>query len=439
MVADWTEVNLKSLGKITTGKTPSTQKEGYFGGEVPFITPSDMDGRRSISTTARRLTNAGVEAVSGARIPAGAVLVSCIGSDMGKAALAAKASATNQQINSVVVEPPNSSLFVYYNLSTRKAEIRGAAGGSAQPIMNKSTFGRLPILLPPPDQQKAIAHILGTFDDKIELNRKMNGTLEAMARAIFKSWFVDFDPVRAKADGRQPTGMDAATAGLFPASFENSEAGPIPKGWRFGTLSELADIKHGYAFKGQHFADRPTDDVLITPGNFAIGGGFQTKKLKYYEGPVDRKYVLRPGDLVVTMTDLSKQGDTLGYSAIVPAGLPFRLLHNQRIGLVAARAPNDQHFLHWLMRTQAYRHNILGSASGSTVRHTSPKRILAFRFPIPELSIRKEYSRLVGSFQASLGANNAESGVLGSLRDTLLPQLLSGELLAPTGYEASRQ
>ena len=86
--------------------------------------------------------------------------------------------------------------------------------------------------LPPPYEQKAIAHILGTLDDKIELNRRMNETLEAMARAIFKSWFVDFDPVRAKAEGRQPEGMDADTAALFPDSFEDSPQGKIPKGWR---------------------------------------------------------------------------------------------------------------------------------------------------------------------------------------------------------------
>ena len=89
--------------------------------------------------------------------------------------------------------------------------------------------------LPPLPEQRAIAHILGSLDDKIELNRRMNETLEAIARALFKSWFVDFDPVRAKAEGRQPAGMDAATAALFPDSFEQSEMGEMPRGWRVGT------------------------------------------------------------------------------------------------------------------------------------------------------------------------------------------------------------
>ena len=131
-------------------------------------------------------------------------MVSCLGSDMGKAAVAGRTSITNQQINSIVVDSGDDPLFVYYSLSVRKAEIRSAASGSAQPILNKTAFGRLAILLPPQDEQRAIAHILGTLDDKIELNRRMNETLEAMARALFKSWFVDFDPVRAKAEGRDP-------------------------------------------------------------------------------------------------------------------------------------------------------------------------------------------------------------------------------------------
>src|SRR3990172_13099756 len=102
--------------------------------------------------------------------------------------------------------------------------------------------------------------------------------------------------------------------------------------WRSVQLGELADIKHGFAFDGQFFVDQPTTDVLVTPGNFAIGGGFKLDKPKYYSGPVPDEFVLHAGDLVVTMTDLSKAADTLGYGAIVPAHPRLRFLHNQRVG-----------------------------------------------------------------------------------------------------------
>ncbi|MCP1470827.1 type I restriction enzyme S subunit [Sphingobium sp. OAS761] len=153
--------------------------------------------------------------------------------------------------------------------------------------------------------------------------------------------------------------------------------------WRDAQLSELIDIKHGFAFKGEFFTDEPTGDILVTPGNFAIGGGFQLNKPKFYNGPVPKEYVLNPGDVIVTMTDLSKQADTLGFSAIVPVIKP-RLLHNQRIGRVIAKdASANLGFIAWLMRTRPYRHEIVGGATGSTVKHTSPGRILAHRFKLP--------------------------------------------------------
>lgn len=163
--------------------------------------------------------------------------------------------------------------------------------------------------------------------------------------------------------------------------------------WRDAQLGELIDIKHGFAFKGEFFSDEPTGEILVTPGNFAIGGGFQLNKPKFYSGPVPTEYVLNPGDVIVTMTDLSKQADTLGYSAVVPAIKP-RLLHNQRIGKVIAKdASANLDFIAWLMRTRAYRQEIVGGATGSTVKHTSPGRILAHRFKLPS---RKEQQDIVG-------------------------------------------
>ena len=160
--------------------------------------------------------------------------------------------------------------------------------------------------------------------------------------------------------------------------------------WRDAQLSDLIDIKHGFAFKGEFFTDEPTEDILVTPGNFAIGGGFQLNKPKFYNGPVQQEYVLKPGDVIVTMTDLSKQADTLGYSAVVPS-LKARLLHNQRIGRVVARdRAANLSFIGWLMRTRPYRQEIVGGATGSTVKHTSPGRILAHRFKLPSPSEQQD-------------------------------------------------
>ena len=162
MAGDWEDLTLGDLGRIVTGKTPLTAVEGNFGGQIPFVTPSEMDGRRTISTTARNLTEVGAASVKGSKIPAGTVMVSRIGSDMGIAVIAGRDCVTNQQINSIVVDDHFSREFVYYNLRTRKDEIRHqAAGGSAQPILNKGDFSRLKITLPPSPSKKSSRRCLG--------------------------------------------------------------------------------------------------------------------------------------------------------------------------------------------------------------------------------------------------------------------------------------
>lgn len=131
----------------------------------------------------------------------------------------------------------NDPRFIAYLLKT--VDFLSCSDKSSVPGVNRNDLHRLPVLLPPLPEQKRIAHILGTLDDKIELNRRMNATLEGISRAIFKSWFVDFDPVRQKAAGQQPVGMDARTVALFPDSFEDSEIGEKPKGWLTTTLGDL--------------------------------------------------------------------------------------------------------------------------------------------------------------------------------------------------------
>src|SRR4028119_2112860 len=140
----------------------------------------------------------------------------------------------------VVIVRPGSQLdarfLVYYLNSLAVHHVNAHLVGAVQQHFNVGSARKLSMKLPPLAQQQAMAQILGTLDDQIELNQQMNHTLEAIARALFKSWFIDFDPVRAKMDGQQPAGMDGETAALFPAEFEDSALGKIPKGWKVKTL-----------------------------------------------------------------------------------------------------------------------------------------------------------------------------------------------------------
>ena len=154
--------------------------------------------------------------------------------------------------------------------------------------------------------------------------------------------------------------------------------------WKEYKIADICHIKHGFAFKGQYFTPSKQIYVCITPGNFAIKGGFKLDKPKYYNGPIPEDYILHADDLVVTMTDLSKAGDTLGYSALIPRNSSYIFLHNQRIGLVEKISKSiDKHFLYWIMRTYDYHKYIVNHCSGSTVKHTSPHSIGLYVFRAP--------------------------------------------------------
>jgi len=168
-------------------------------------------------------------------------------------------------------------------------------------------------------------------------------------------------------------------------------------------LGDICEIKHGFAFKGEYFCDTATDYLLLTPGNFAIGGGFQ-EKAKYYNGPIPEIYILKKDDLIVTMTDLSKQGDTLGYSAFVPCD--NRYLHNQRIGLITVTSPHAlKNYIYWLMRTRDYQRYIVNHASGSTVKHTAPKVILGYEFDLPTLDEQRKIADTLSALDARIAEN----------------------------------
>ena len=192
-------------------------------------------------------------------------------------------------------------------------------------------------------------------------------------------------------------------------------------------LGDYIRIKHGFAFKGDYITTEDNGVVLVTPGNFEIGGGFKEKKCKFFsaEYPVD--YVLHAGDLIVTMTDLSKQGDTLGFSALVPNS-NRTYLHNQRIGLVDVFNPEaDKDYIYWFMRTPYYQKTIVATASGSTVKHTSPLRICDVKIELPPLDEQKKISSILRSIDDKIENNQKINDNLQQQAFALFDKLLTTE------------
>jgi len=304
------------------------------------------------------------------------------------------------------------------------------AEGSVVPHLNMSAIRGLELpLLPPLDEQKAIAHILGTLDDKIELNQQMNQTLEAIAHALFKSWFIDFDPVRAKLDGRQPIGMDAETAALFPAEFEDGGAiGKIPKGWDLEPIGNHINITKGRSYKSSELIS--SDTALVTLKSIQRGGGYSQDGLKPYAGIYKSEQVIKPGELVVAYTDLTQAADVIGKPGIVRSNNQFSsLVASLDLGIV--RPINERlsiPFLYCLFMTADFQAHVYGHTNGSTVLHLGKNGIPSYSLPTPDTRIIQFFSVASNPIFQKVENNENQSNLLQSIRDALLPKLLSGEI-----------
>jgi type I restriction enzyme S subunit len=397
MSAEWTTAPLGSVGDIITGKTPPTTVTNHFGGPIPFITPSDMNGQKFLCHTVRTLSIQGLNAVRNNLIPKGAIVVSCIGSDLGKVGIAVRDSVTNQQINSVIVHDNNHAGYVYYYLFSLRDHLKSLGGGSAVPIVNKTTFSQIQILLPPLAEQKAIAHILGTLDDKIELNRKMNETLEAMARALFKSWFVDFDPVRKKQAG-EATGLPPEIDALFPSEFEDSALGKIPKGWRVGKLSNDIAINYGNNMPKSQLSESGFPV-------YGAGGviGFTAEPM--FDGP----------RLLITC-----RGS--GSGQLFETTGPAFVTNNSLI--LEAQNHNWRHYLREAMSVTDRTPFVTGSAQPQiTIENLGHLQLMW-----PSESLLNTFHLQIEPFWLKKIFLQKESQSLMTIRDTLLPKLISGEL-----------
>jgi type I restriction enzyme S subunit len=303
----------------------------------------------------------------------------------------------------------NDERFAFYFL--KAIDFSGYNSGSAQPSLNRNFIYSIPVRVPPLAEQKAIAAVLWALDDKIELNRRMNATLEAMARALFQSWFVDFDPVRAKLDGRPP-------AALFPDSFQDSDLGPIPKGWSAKPLPEAIEVNPRRTLKSGTIAPYLDMKNLPTQGHSA-------------EEVIDREFSsgtkFQNGDtLLARITPCLENGKT-GY---------VDFLEHGQVGwgsteyiVLAPKPPLPPQFGYLLARSDALRSHAIQNMTGTSGRQRVPSECFnTFWLAVPPPDIAKRFDELTAPLMSKIKANSTESRTLATLRDTLLPKLLSGEL-----------
>lgn len=323
--------------------------------------------------------------------------------------------------------------FLYYFLRSRtfNDQVQSLTTGSAQPQFPIRDIRRVMLPLPRLAAQRRIAHILGTLDDKIELNRRMNRTLEAIARAMFKSWFIDFDPVHAKAEGREPVGMNSETCALFPDSFQDSPLGKIPKGWEVTTLDKVADVVD--CLHSKKPAPRDSGQLLLQVYNVGRNGEldlsqpFWINEDEYREWT--RRIELGSGDLVITKTG------RVGAVAQIPFGVKAGLGRNM-VGIRSRPSISTPRFMRCLLTSDWMQREIDRMTSDGTIlRSLHVKAIEKLRLALPPYRLLKRFEDVCHPVLCLAETNTAEVAELAQTRDALLPRLLSGRLpVGAIGY-----
>jgi len=281
---------------------------------------------------------------------------------------------------------------------------------------------RFEIPLPPLPEQKAIAHILGTLDDKIELNRKTNETLEAMAKALFKSWFVDFDPVRAKAEGRS-TGLPDEISDLFPDSFEDSELGEIPSGWTCCSFTQLVEVISGGTPKtsiDEYWNGSVNWFSVVDAPSGSDCWVIQTDKSITHQGLNNCA-----SKLLSTGTTIISARGTVGKVCL--AGQDMAM--NQSCYGLRSKAANGEYFCFYLTKSLV---EILEARAHGSVFSTITRGTLDGVSTIsPPLEVIQSFNGIAGALLGKIKNNLEDNRILGNQRDALLPKLISGEIRIP--------
>ncbi len=409
---------------------------------VAFIRAADMDAGRVLFESAARINETARRRITKGIGTPGDILLSHKGT-VGKLAL------VGNDAPQFVCSPQTTFwrtldqetldrkyLYAFLRSAGFHAQLATRAGETDMaPYVSLTSQRGLSVTLPPIGAQRAIAHILGTLDDKIELNRRMNQTLEAMARALFKSWFVDFDPVRAKSEGREP-GLPQPLADLFPDSLEDSELGKVPNGWKLGVLNDvLSELETG---------GRPKGGVSgYSSGTPSVGaesivglGVFDYSKTKYVPEEFFKRMTkgrIKSRD-VLLYKDGGRPGEFEPHVTLFGDGFPFdRCAINEHVYRMRVQPEVGQSFLLFWLSSDLVMEEMRTKGTGVAIPGLNSTQVKSLTMLVPPAGVLKAFEALVDPWITRILAGCNESHSLSALRDTLLPKLVSGELRAADG------
>lgn len=400
----WKPHKLSEIGSVVGGATPSTTVDAYYNGDIPWLTPKDLSDfhERYIERGERNITKSGLNSCSAQLLPAGSVLFSSR-APIGYVAIAKNPIATNQGFKSIIPNPEKvDSLFLYYLLRYNKDNIEAMGSGTTFKEVSGATMKNIEVYLPEDlEEQRRIAGILGSLDDKIELNRRINANLEAQAQALFRSWFVDFEPFR---DG----------------PFVDSELGKIPQGWEICCVEDLASyMVSGGTPKSLDSSYYNGDIRWFTTKELKDGFLFDSEKHISETALKNSAAKLLPENTVLMAIYASP---TVGRLGILTAESTY----NQAAVGIIAKKEIGYAFLYLLLLSE--RTNLNNLASGAAQQNLNVGIVKRYRVLVPTIDILNSFNEIVNPIFTTIKNNTAQIHNLSALRDTLLPKLMAGEI-----------
>jgi type I restriction enzyme, S subunit len=415
MAVEWRETTLGELTDFLSGGTPSKDSPEYWDGTIPWVSAKDMK-RFRLDDTEDHVTEQGV--ANGTKVvQAGTVLMLARGMTLLNdvpICVANRPMAFNQDVKALRPKPGVRDDFMPYVLLGNRDRLLNLVdlAGHGTGRLNSDELRALDVMLPPEPEQRAIAHVLGTLDDKIELNRRMNDTLEAIAWAFFKSWFVDFDPVSAKAAGRH-SGLPANIADLFPDSFEGSELGEVPRGWRVLSLDQIAGFLNGLALQKYP----PKDGRSLPVIKIAQLRAGTTDGADQASADLESNYVVDDGDVLFSWSgSLECVLWTGGRGA----------LNQHLFKVTSSEYPKWLYYLWIHHHLDEFRYIAAGKAT--TMGHIQRHHLSDAKVVLPSANLLTELDTVIAPIVDSIWKRDVQSRTLAALRDALLPKLISGEM-----------
>ena len=406
---EWEIKKIEEIANVLTGGTPSRKNKEYWGGDINWVKSQEVR-KYFIWETEEKITEKGMRKSNAKRIyPPNTVLIALYGATAGEVALL-KVPATVNQAIAALEGHKASNLFLFHLLLANKERLKDVSIGSAQQNLYLKDVKNFEVVLPPAnDEQSRIATVLSWFDDLIENKKRQNEILEKTAMAIFKSWFVDFEPFKDE-------------------EFVDSELGRVPEGWEVKAIGEVAEFVKGLSYRSNELVDNLTEgEIFITLKIFKRGGGFRPE-YKYYKGNrYSEEQVVYDGDLVIALTDMTSDAKVVGAPALVilPPDRNKGILSLDAAKLNAPQYMKEYVYL-YLKDSQEENSTF---ANGVNVLHLNLNLFKVGKLIlIPPQPILQHFHSLVEPLFQKITLNQKQIMVLRKIRDALLPKLVFGRL-----------